>query len=179
MTIILYFSRKGENLIDGQIKVLVKGNTKALAEKISRKLNVPVFEIAPVDNYPYSYQETLKIVESEKNEHVQPEYKPLKIDLDTIDTLFLGFPNWCGSMPKIVRHFLEQTDLSNKKIYPFCTHEGSTFGNSLIELKKICPNSIIQLGLPVRGSRVENADTAISNWLFQYQSNGGNIYDQI
>ena len=73
----------------------------------------------------------------------------------------------------IIASFLEDNDFSNKTIYPFCTHEGSAFGNSMTDLKKLCPNSIIKQGLPVRGSRVNKSDKAIDSWLNQYQEYGG------
>ncbi|KAF1302700.1 hypothetical protein IV487_07785 [Enterococcus saccharolyticus] len=171
MTIVLYFSRANQNFVHGEIQTLTKGNTERLAEKISQMIDAPMLEIVPVIDYPYDYHETIKIVEEERNKGIEPEFQPVPIDFESVEHIFLGFPNWCGSMPKIVSHFLKQIDLSNKCIYPFCTHEGSAFGNSLVELKKICPNSNIQLGLPVRGSRVERADQAISNWISQYQSN--------
>ncbi|WP_216361685.1 hypothetical protein [Listeria ivanovii] len=46
-------------------------------------------------------------------------------------------------------------------------------------LKKIFVDSKIELGLPVRDSRVEKADEAISNWLIAYKVNGGNENDKI
>ncbi|EOT30193.1 flavodoxin [Enterococcus saccharolyticus] len=167
MTVIIYFSRKNENFLNGQITPLTKGNTEILAEKIGQQLQAPIFEIRPQIPYPYSYTETIHVVEQEKLENLKPAFYELPIDWHYVDTLFLGFPNWCGSMPKVVSHFLESVDMSGKIIYPFCTHEGSAFGLSLIELKQRCPHAIIKLGLPVRGSRVEKADNAISHWLVQ------------
>lgn len=38
-------------------------------------------------------------------------------------------------------------------------------GSSVEELKQLCPTAIIEAGLPIRGSRVDRADTAIKNWL--------------
>lgn len=168
MTIIIYFSRKDENFVNGQIKTLVKGNTEILAEKIGEKLQLSVVEICPKVPYPYDYYEAMAIVEKEKVTKGKPVFHELAIDWYRVETIFLGFPNWFGSLPQIVVHFLETVDLSAKTIYPFCTHEGSAFGCSLVELQKFCPNSNIKLGLPVRGSRVEKADNAISNWLTQY-----------
>ncbi|MBC1516306.1 flavodoxin [Listeria immobilis] len=175
MTIILYFSRKDENFVDGEIKTLSSGNTEIVAEKIGQKIGAPSFEIVPKVAYPYDYQEVVKLAQKEKTEGIKPLYQTLNIHLDHVANIFLGFPNWFGSMPQIVAHFLEKTDLAGKNIYPFCTHEGSAFGFSLMELREICPDSNIQLGLPVRGSRVAKADEAIANWLAEYKMNGGKL----
>lgn len=47
MTVIIYFSRKNENFLNGQITPLTKGNTEILAEKIGQQLQAPIFEIRP------------------------------------------------------------------------------------------------------------------------------------
>lgn len=88
MTIVLYFSRSGENLIEGQIQPLSKGNTQLLAEKISQKLNVPIFEITPILAYPYSYKETVKLVEQEKIAGVYSKFQKIECDLDSVEQIF-------------------------------------------------------------------------------------------
>ena len=50
--------------------------------------------------------------------------------IDDYDVIFLGYPNWCGTMPMALWTFLENHDFSGKTIYPFCTHEGSGVGHS-------------------------------------------------
>lgn len=165
MIAIIYFSRSGENFVNGEVKDLGTGNTKILAKKISERIGGLLIEIIPKTNYPNSYYETLKVVEMEKkNKHI-PKYTNIKVDLSDVEAIFIGYPNWFGSMPSIVKKFLEELNLTGKMIYPFCTHEGSGFGNSLCELKKCCRGATIFDGLPVRGSKVTNADNAINNWL--------------
>lgn len=61
--------------------------------------------------------------------------------------------------------FLEQFNWSGKKIYPFVTHEGSGFGKSESDLKKICKGASIQSGLAVQGSMVESAKSKVENWI--------------
>jgi len=155
-------------LLCGEIKDLAVGNTKIVAEKIAYYTDAEILELLPVVNYPTNYDETVFLAEKEKQEDLRPEFKPLMVSAVS-EVIFLGFPNWCGVMPRIVVHFLEKYDFSNKIIYPFCTHEGSAFGSSLFELKQLCPDSSIMAGLPIKGSNVAKADTAIKNWLVQYK----------
>lgn len=68
----------------------------------------------------------------------------------------------------IVASFLKDYHFDGKIIFPFCTHEGSGFGNSLEDFKKTCPEALIYPGLAIRGSRVNKADTAIQNWVDQH-----------
>lgn len=51
--------------------------------------------------------------------------------MDQYDVIFLGFPNWDGTLPMPVTSFLEEDDLSGKTMVPFVTHKGSSFGSSM------------------------------------------------
>lgn len=46
-------------------------------------------------------------------------------NLDAYDEIYLGYPNYWGTMPMAVYTFLERYDFTGKTIHPFCTHEGS------------------------------------------------------
>lgn len=85
--------------------------------------------------------------------------------IDEYDTIFIGYPNYWGSMPMAVFTFLEKFDFTGKIIYPFCTHEGSGFGNSIEELKAECKGAKLENGLAVVGSTARNYDEAIRNWI--------------
>ncbi len=81
------------------------------------------------------------------------------------DIVYLGYPNWWGTMPMAVWTFLEAYDFSGKTIVPFCTHEGSRMGNSEQDIKKLCPEATVLKGLPIKGSDVEKADKNIEAWI--------------
>ena len=55
--------------------------------------------------------------------------------------------------------------LSEKYIYPFCTHEGSGLGKSIHDIERLCPDSFIQKGLDIYGSQVHQSDVKISEWI--------------
>ena len=61
--------------------------------------------------------------------------------------------------------FLEHFDLSGKIIKPFCTHEGSGMGNSVRDIKKLCPSAIVENGLAIRGGNVNLAKSEIKEWI--------------
>lgn len=167
--VIVYFSRTGENFIDGVSQKIPIGNTEILARKIVNRLSCPLIQLSEMKRYPENYDETVKRTECEKKAAIRVNYQKIELDRSKIDTLFLVYPNWWGSYPRIIATFLEDFDTDGLIIYPFCTHEGGAFGSSLNELKKHCPNADILSGLPVRGSRVERADVAIENWLLAYK----------
>ena len=49
---------------------------------------------------------------------------------------------------------LENVNLDNKIIKPFCSHEGSGFGRSIEDIKRLCPNSKIEKGIDIHGSTI-------------------------
>ena len=84
----------------------------------------------------------------------RPELKEYPDSLDAYDTVYLGYPNYWGTMPMPVFTFLEHFDFSGKVIRPFCTHEGSGMGRSEADIRRICPDAVVKKGLAVRGSAV-------------------------
>jgi flavodoxin len=172
LPIVVYFSHRGENLINGKIQSIQVGNTETVAYKISRQLKCPCVEIVPVTTYPQKYTELIAKIEAEKNLNESIAICSLKKDIATAYSIFLGYPNWLGTLPKPIVSFLQETNLTDKLIYPFCTHEGGGFGHSLLDLRILAPTSTIKTGLPIRGSRVLRSDKAIEHWLIQfYESN--------
>lgn len=166
--VIIYFSRAGENYINGRKQMTSIGNTAVLAEKISSQLAISAFQLSPKIPYSDNYDETVQAAEKEKITSVRVDYEELSIDLTQVDTVFLGFPNWWGTYPRVVATFLADHDWNNKTIYPFCTHEGSAFGSSIQDLQKECVGAEIKTGLAVRGSKAAHSDTAVKNWLLSY-----------
>ena len=61
--------------------------------------------------------------------------------------------------------FLKEYDCAGKTIVPFCTHEGSRPGQSVMDITSLCPRSTIGKGLAVRDSSVKSAQNEVSGWL--------------
>jgi len=121
--LVAYFSKTGEQYAVGSIS---KGNTEIIAEIIAQKTNADIFEIKVVnDEYPKTYRAIVNYAKKEKDENLRPEIIGKVDNFDKYDTIFLGYPNWWADLPMPVYTFLESYDFSNKKIYHFCTHEGS------------------------------------------------------
>ena len=69
-------------------------------------------------------------------------------------------------MPMAVYTFLESFDWGGRKIYPFCTHEGSGLGRTEADILAACPGVEVKKGLAVRGSEADNAEDAVKTWLW-------------
>ena len=163
--LIAYFSRKGNNYLNGQIVNLPKGNTEVIAEIFRDKTNGDLFHIESENPYPTDYTETTEVAKKEMHENARPKLtKPLPTATQ-YDVIFLGYPNWWGTMPMPVCSFLESCDFSGKTIVPFCTHEGSGLGRSVSDIKKMCPHSTVTDGIAIRGGDVNKAQDSISGFL--------------
>lgn len=164
-TLIAYYSRRGENYVNGIIKDLSVGNTETVANKITVYLDADIFRIETVSDYPEDYTETTNVAMLELNANARPKLKSSIDNIGEYGMVFLGYPNWWGTMPMCVCTFLESYDFSGKTILPFCTHEGSGLGHSEKDIVKFCPDSDVRKGLAIRGSRVATADNEIAAWL--------------
>lgn len=86
-------------------------------------------------------------------------------DLDGYDEIYLGYPNYWGTMPMAVYTFLENYDLAGKTIHPFCTHEGSGLSGTVQDIKKAAPGAVVTKGLAIHGSSVDSAKPALEKWV--------------
>jgi flavodoxin len=85
--------------------------------------------------------------------------------MNTYEVVYLGYPNWWGTMPMAVFTFLESYDFTNKTIVPFCTHEGSGMGRSEKDIAKLCPRGRVLAGLAIVGGKASAADATLTSWL--------------
>ena len=107
----------------------------------------------------------MKQAQADQRQDARPALRALPDHLEDYDTIYLGYPNYCGTMPMAVYTFLEHYDLTGKVICPFCTHEGSGLGRSERDIKRLCPGASVKPGLALHGGSVGNALPALQAWL--------------
>ena len=141
------------------------GNTRTIAVLIHNMVGGDIFEIVPVDSYPSDHDKVVEQTLQELSEYHIPKLTSKLGNMESYDLIFIGYPNWWGTIPLPVESFLSEYDLSGKTIIPFCTHEGSGMGRSLSDIKNLLMESFILDGFSVRGSNAKNTKTEISDWL--------------
>ena len=141
------------------------GNTRVIATQIYETVGCNIFEIATIDSYPGGYNDVVKQAKQELDESYRPELKTKVEKMESYDVVFIGYPNWWGTIPMPIVAFLKQYDFSGKTIIPFCTHEGSCLGRTVTDITNLCPHSTILDGLAVRGRDAKNAQNEVSKWL--------------
>lgn len=166
MTILTaFFSMTGQTYADGGVIDLDKGFTNIAAEYIQEAVGGDLYHIEQTRTYSPDH---FTMIEEAKAEYRNRERPPLKGFLDSIDgydTVFLGFPNWWGTVPMPLLTFVEHYDWTGKRIVPFVTSGGTGFGRSLRDLKESAKGAAIDPeGLAVLGTEVEASKARIQEW---------------
>ena len=162
--LIVYYSRKGQNYWNGSIKDLKKGNTEIVAEFIQKAVGGDLFEVETVKPYSEDYYACIDEAQKELRANARPEIKNFPDGIDGYDIIFVGFPNWWGTMPMAMFTLLERFDFKGKKIVPFCTNEGSGMGSSERDLIKVCKGANVMRGLSVHGAEAAQSEKQVAEW---------------
>ena len=163
-TLVVYYSRPGQNYTSDGIVNLKVGNTQMVAEKIQKLTGADIFRLETVRTYSEDYMTCTQEAKDELNAKARPALKG-DIDISKYDTIYLGWPCWWGTYPMCVATFLEAHDWAGKIVIPFTTHEGSGFGSSLSDLRKAIPSATVKKGLSIQGSQVKTASAQIEKFV--------------
>ena len=163
--LIAFYSRGDENYVNGIIKTLSKGNTEIAASILQKLTGADVFRIEPTQPYSKDYNECIAQAQEDQRRGARPELKHWPESIDGYDTVYLGYPNYWGTMPMAVFTFLMHFDFSGKTIKPFCTHEGSGLGSSVEDIRKLCPGAKVDKGLAIRGGNVVQSKKEFETWM--------------
>lgn len=163
--LIAYFSRADENYFGGTLKMLTVGNTEVAAKTIQLLTGGELFKLEPVKPYARDYNTCINEARADQRADARPALKAYPESLDGYDTVYLGYPNYWGTMPMAVFTFLERYDFTGKTIRPFCTHEGSGLGRSEADIRRLCPGAKLGKALAIRGGSVNRAGAEIKKWV--------------
>ena len=134
------------------------GTTKRVAENLAKATGGDLYEIKPVKSYTnadLNWHDSNSRTSVERNDpksrpeivtgdlsverngpKSRPEIVTGDLSVENYDTIYLGFPIWWGTAPKVVLTFLEKYDFSGKKIIIFATSGSSGLGNTANTLKQ-------------------------------------------
>lgn len=140
------------------------GNTEQAAKILKKITGADLFKIEPVQPYSKDYNICISQAQEDQQRNARPELTHYPESIDQYDVIYLGYPNYWGTMPMQVFTFLEHFDFSGKTICPFCTHEGSGMGRSEADIKKLCPGADVCKGLAIQGSLAAQAENELKKW---------------
>ena len=137
------------------------GVTKSVSEKLAKAVNADIYEIKPEVPYTsadldWTDKKSRSTVEM-KDKKSRPAIADKNANIENYDVIFLGFPMWWYTAPRIISTFLESYDFSNKKIVLYATSGGSGLGNTKSDLKvSVCDTAEIVNGKVLSRSASES-----------------------
>lgn len=120
------------------------GNVQQLAGWIQEETGGELFSIQITDPYPSDWDACLERANEERGQNARPALvEPQVENLDSYDTVFLGYPNWWYGVPMALLTFLEENDLSGKDVYLFCSHGTGGLARSVEIITEAVPEANI------------------------------------
>lgn len=118
------------------------GITKAAAEQIAAKQQADLWEIVPNEPYTEADLDWRNDQSRSSIEMKDPAERPMIkmcTDISSYDTIYLGFPIWWNTCPRIINSWIDNNDLTGKRIILFYTSGSSTIDGALNDLRTIYP----------------------------------------
>ena len=163
--LVAFYSRADENYFGGSMKYIEVGNTEKVAKKIAKLTGADLYKIEQKIPYAADYNTCISQAKKDKQEKARPKLVSLPENLDDYDEIYLGYPNYWGTMPMAVYTFLESFDFTGKKIYPFCTHEGSGLSGTEQDIRKSAKGASVKKGLAIYGSSADSSRAVLEKWI--------------
>ncbi len=143
------------------------GTTKGVAEDIAKITNADIYEIVPGQKYTTAdldwNDQNSRTTKEQNDSSSRPKIAGQKLNLDSYNTIYIGYPIWWGEEPRIMDTFVESYDFSGKTVIPFCTSGGSGIGSSGANLEKNAKS-----GKWLEGERLDSSSD-LESWVKKYK----------
>ena len=165
-TLMVFFSRAGENYWNGGRRTLTRGNTDRLASIIGDRISCDTWRIEAADPYSDRYDPTVRRNVNEQQQDARPVIAGQLPNLASYDTVLLGSPIWNVRPPMIMSTFLEGVDLAGVRLLPFVTYAVSGAGSTSSVYRPLTnAAAAVEDPLAVRGEEVDDASADVDRWL--------------
>ena len=135
------------------------GTTKKAAEHIHAITGGDIYEIKEKDPYPRSYKDVVDQAKQEISKGFKPALKGSLPNIGIYDIIFVGSPNWWGTIAPPLSAFLSSADFTGKTIIPFITHGGGGLNHTVADIKKLAQGAAVLDGFDA------NSIDRISAWI--------------
>ena len=136
------------------------GNTRFAAETIAAKAGAKIFEIKAEKPYSSDYRTCCDEAKPEcYGKQLRPILELKGFDPARYDVIFVGTPNWWGTMAPPVRTFLTRNAaaFSGKTLCLFQTHGGGGMQRCAKEFSELLPNAKVLPARAFSGSSIRAA----------------------
>ncbi len=173
--LIAYFSRWGNTKYSDDVDASTSasividvdtfGTTEYIAHMIQENVGGDIHLIKTQNPYPIDFNELKNQNHDEMNKGFLPCLVENDLDIEKYDTIFIGYPVWATYVLQAVISFLNEYDLSDKTVIPFCTHDGYGAGNSYKTISEVSHAIESFDGLAIEAKDVLSAKETVINWL--------------
>ena len=162
----IFLEETGEVEALASPSVVVPGNVQQLAGWVQEETGGDLFSIQVTDPYPSDWDACLERANEERGSGARPALRGDVENLDSYDTVFLGYPNWWYGVPMALLSFLEQNDLSGKEVYLFCSHGTGGLANSVEQIAEAVPEAVISDNIfDCYEEEAASSEAAIRSWV--------------
>ena len=162
--LVIYYSRRGQNYVNGNIVNLKKGNAEYITDFIVNAVGADTFHVETVKPYSEDYMECTREATKDIQNHAKPELKEYLKDISAYKNIFIVGPCWWGTYPMALFHALDGLDFTGKNVFPVMTHEGSGMGHCERDLKKKLTGAKFGSGLAVHGADAPQSEARVATW---------------
>ena len=144
------------------------GNTRFAAQTIAAKAGAKMFEIKAEKPYSTNYRTCCDEAKPEcYGKQLRPIQKIEGLDLAQYDVIFVGTPNWWGTMAPPVRTFVTQNAaaLKGKTVCLFQTNGGGGMQRCEKEFSELVPDSKVLPAQAFSGGSVRNSVPALEKFV--------------
>lgn len=146
------------------------GTTRAVAKKIRKLTGGDLLQIKPKKKYSGNYDKLVNAAKKEIDKNTRPKVTTVAKNIKSYDVIYVGYPIWWHTTPRVVNTFLEKYNLRGKTVIPFCTSGGSEIDESLPALRKSAKGAVLK-----EGYTADSGSTAeIKKWLTEIGDLGDN-----
>lgn len=141
------------------------GNTHQIAQGIQAIAGGDWCEIHPWQPYPMAFPELLEQVKREVQSGNHPRLLSGTRSPRPYQVVFVGTPNWCGTIAPPLASWLYKNNLDGKIILPFYSHCGGASGDLRGDVGKLCPKADVREALGVLEDNKAHLADLLQAWL--------------
>jgi len=152
----------GKNLV---LYFSATGTTEKVAKTIASVTGGYLVEIVPKDEYSstdLNYSNDNCRANKEQNDSKSRPAIQNTINIDGYDTIFIGYPIWWGTNPRIIETLLDTYNFDGKNVALFATSGGSSISQSERNLKAYNTKMNV-LGSKLFNGSLSNSD--VESWI--------------
>ena len=158
------------------------GNTRFAAQTIAKKLGAEMFEIKAEKPYGSDYRTCVREAKPECQAKTLRAIQPIAgLDLAKYDAVFVGTPNWWGTMAPPVRTWVTQSKaaLKGKAVCIFQTHGGGGMQRVGKDFAELLPEAKVLEPAAFSGSSVKSSVKALEKFVDDRISIKGGDWDKV